>query len=428
MNRCLAIALACLALAGCEDVRGTLLEPIPSLRGTVVNLERGATPEIRAEALRQLERHAATGNVNALQRVALIYQGTDEVEADYAKVAAAYEALQDRGFAWVRSSLARIYSDPDLGQLNPARAAMFYEELIAESSGDTTDLRRKLGELYAQPQYDIHDPARAVAIYEQLMAEGDRTATIRLVRLYTEEGGAFFDMDKAVAALQVLRASGDEFWTLELASIYDDERSGYTDRAQALAIYTELAARQNNIAALRLARIYANSSRPEYDPDRALRLYQEMAAREYSTALVDLGDIYLRNDLVRRDPVTAYSYYERAMNTGSALAKTRVAIALLMGRGTSRDTQRGTRLLTEAAREGDVYAHTYMAGSLRQTWISYLQERLAEDGLYTGPINGRVDAATQIAFDTSCARRNITASCAAGIGSVDAARAFARSL
>lgn len=168
------------------------------------------------------------------------------------------------------------------------------------------------------------------------------------------------DFDKAVEAWSAAAAKNDIPSILLLARAYEGQL-GFPekkDAKKAVSWFTKAAELGDASAMSSLASRLFNGDKEVRDEKGAREWVKKaVEAKEYSAYLV-LGD-FEENE--KKDLKAALAAYEKGKDAGQVECMVRAAEFYLEGKGVEKDTDRGTKLLENAAKDGSADAHLRLA-------------------------------------------------------------------
>jgi len=178
----------------------------------------------------------------------------------------------------------------------------------------------------------------ARTLFEQAAAAGDAASAGYLGFMYMKGYGVPVDLDRARALFESSAAGGEPGAAYNLGDMYFDG----------------LGVKRNRVEAQRWYR-------------RAFPLYLEDASAGDLESIVMVGRMYLEGAGVASDGAEAESWLRRAAERSHARAQRILGMAFIDGFRVRRDRTEGIRLLTSAARNGDIPAQERLR-SMSLTW------------------------------------------------------------
>jgi TPR repeat protein len=201
------------------------------------------------------------------------------------------------------------------------------------------------------------------------------------------------------AQMQLLAEAGDTRSIVGLALSKLDRQEKAYDPAAAVALLEQAVAAGDPEAKYRLAKVLEGGFGVPADPARALALYTEAAAADVPGAVNDMGFFHFFGDLgLAKDEGKALELFIRAAQLGHGEAMFNVASYAANGRAPGLGARDAADLLYRALRGGSELA---LNGLLQnadkfpaETWKE-LQQILADNGLYGGPVDGQFGPGTR---------------------------------
>ena len=154
--------------------------------------------------------------------------------------------------------------------------------------------------------------------------------------------------------------------------------------------------------------LYENGRGVTKDVDEAIKLYRKAADLGNPTAMVALGWLFENGKGVKRDQKEAGRLYRKAADLGEAQGMHNLAGLLAGGRGVKTDSEEAALWASRAiARNNDFTIEQMRTNSVAWglPFRKALQRQLKEQGVYSGPIDGKLGSTTQTAINT-LANRN----------------------
>ena len=199
--------------------------------------------------------------------------------------------------------------------------------------------------------------------------------------------------------LTALAEAGDtrSMFGLALTKLKPDT-PGY-DPSAAAALLEKSASAGSPEAQFRLARLYERGIGVPEDLDRALQLYQAAAAQDFGDAVNELGFFYFNGALgLPLDQTEALKQFQRAADLKQPEAMFNIASFADDGLVPGLGPQDAAGYLYQALRAGSrkvLEALMEKSQSFKPETRKALQAKLAENGLYDGPLDGNFGPATR---------------------------------
>lgn len=135
----------------------------------------------------------------------------------------------------------------------------------------------------------------------------------------------------------------------------------------------------------------------------AVALAREIASQGNELGAFLLGSYYLTGNGIEQNDVEAATWLTKAVQGGYRNADTYLAELFEAGRGVEKDTAKAADLLWDAMLVGNELAYTRLTDDLssRDTEVVLrIQQRLVDEGIYRGRVDGRAGAGTRRAIET----------------------------
>jgi uncharacterized protein len=332
-------------------------------------------PQDYARALDYYRQGAALGNDWAMTNIAEFYKEGFGVTADPAEAVRWYTAAAKSGELTAQTRLARMYQVGDGVEKDFTLARFWFE--TAASRGVPNALTR-LGLMYEEGQGNDKDLEAAVGLYTRAAREGDMEARFRLGKVYASKAPLYDDPARA-AGLLTAAAEAEVFGAnRELGKLYEQGRGVEKDLARARALFvTE--AEKNPWAARDAARAYVSDDGAAPDLTEAVRLYQIAVAGKVPPAALELGRLVAAGKGIEKDPDAALILFARALGLAGSDQK-----------------------LADAAREA-------AAKASGEDITRAVQKLLADQGFFTGTVDGQPGPATTAALAAAFAAQGLAA-------------------
>jgi uncharacterized protein len=332
-------------------------------------------PQDYARALSFYREGAALGNDWAMTNIAEFYKEGLGLAADPSQAERWYTAAAKSGELTAQTRLARMYQVGDGVEKDFALARFWFE--AAASRGVPNALTR-LGLMYEEGQGTEKDLDSAVRLYTRAARDGDMEARFRLGKVYASKAPLYDDPVRA-AGLLTAAADAEVFGAnRELGKLYEQGRGVDRDLARARALFvTE--ADKNPWAARDAGRAYASDDGAEPDYAEAARLYRIAVAGKVPPAALELGRLVAAGKGAEKDPDAALILFARALGLSGSDQK-----------------------LADAAREA-------AAGATAEDITRAVQTLLAEQGFFTGTVDGQPSPATSAALEDALAAQGLDA-------------------
>lgn len=224
------------------------------------------------------------------------------------------------------------------------------------------------------------------------------------------QDGAPADYKKAFELYSLAEEVDDPTALNQLGLMYDFGDYVAIDDKRAVDYYTRAANLGSTVAKNNLALMYQAGEGVAKDPVQAVKWFHEAADEGYGYAMYQLGNMYFDGSGVERDGEEAVAWYQKAVNANEPNAHWSLALAYLYGDGgIGKDTQKAAELTYYALTHGveATLAQLKRIGTAQTSpnFRRSLQQLLAQDGFYTGKIDGSFGGKTmdavQAAYNTA---------------------------
>ena len=321
----------------------------------------GADP---AKGVEYLQRAHAAGVTSATSDLGQAYLDGRGVERDPEKAIPLLKRAAEAGQPGAMMALGQGYLE---GDVLPRRLDLAQEWLRKAEANGVPNARFVLGRALLSGEIP-GDPAEGLRIVASFAQAGSSLAMMDLGRAMRDGRTIPRDREAARRWFENAMAAGDPAAQPALASmLYDEAASGGSIRLSDLREAADLG---HPGAMSRLGRIYLRGEGIPPNPIQG-RIWLERAVEAGNVhAAQTLGSAYLRGDHgLARDPAGARRLLEMGVAAGERSAERDLGYALIAPdeSGFEPDLERGLRLVTLAARKGDVYAmellgKTYLEG------------------------------------------------------------------
>lgn len=395
-----------------------------------------------AEALRSYRRAAEVGDANAMYRLGSAYLLGVDVAKDEAESALWFRKGADLGNASSMTSLGQAYLNGwglakdeaeglrwyrKAGELNEPWA-LYQLGWLHEAglSGVTRDdneahkLYRKaadLGNTEAMVNLSVmllngrggpKDEAEAARLLHKGAELNHARSFYVLAGVYEEGLGVTKDLNAAAQNYRNAAGLGYADAMINLGFMYETGKGVAKDEAEAARLYRKAADLNSGLAMTNLAMLYENGRGVTKNVDEAIALYRKASDIGYATAMVALGWLYENGKGVKRDPAESARLYRKAADLGEAQGMHNLAGLLAAGRGVKADSEEAALWVSRAIARNNAFTIEQMRTNSVAWGLPFrkaLQRQLKEQGVYTGPVDGRFGSTTLTAINT-LANRN----------------------
>lgn len=394
-----------------------------------------------SEAVKAYRRAADIGDGSAMYRLGFAYLNGQGVGKDGMEAARWFRKGADAGHAASMTELGRAYANGSGIFKDEAEAVRWYRKAVDLNEPYAMN---SLAYLYEAGLGVAKDEAEAVRLYRKSAELGNTDALVNLSVMLLNGRGASKDEQEAV---RLLRQGTDlnhprSFYVL--ASVYEQGLGvgkdinvalenyrkaadlGYTDAminlgymsekgigvaksdAEAVNFYRKAADLNNSLGMTNLAMLYENGRGVKKDVDEALVLYRKAVNMNHPTAMVALGWLYENGKAVKRDQAEAARLYRKAAELGESQGMHNLAGLLAAGRGVGIDTEEAAQWAIRAIERNNAFTLEQMRTNSVAWGLPFrkaLQRQLKEQGVYSGPVDGKFGSTTISAINT-LANRN----------------------
>lgn len=173
----------------------------------------------------------------------------------------------------------------------------------------------------------------------------------------------------------------------------------------AVKLFTRAANTGSAEAQFELGQLYEMGVGVAQDIPRAMALYQQAADQDYPDALNDLGIILFQGNMgLPQDTGKALAYFERAADLRHPQAMYNLAGMIDEGKIAGKGPQDAARYLYVSLRSGSARVHDLLRDRpevFKEATRRALQAKLAENGLYSGALDGSFGPGTKRAISSA---------------------------
>jgi TPR repeat protein len=314
------------------------------------------TPYQRQNRVREIERRAVQGDVEAQFQLGKMYQAGKEIGKDLEKAVYWFEKAVQNGKVEAINTLALIYQNGKGVPQNYLRAKELFEMGVAK--GDLAAINN-LGILYRHGRGVPPDISKAVALYSEAANKGFAAAQFNLGVCYANGVGVEKNLQEAVK------------WYLSSA-----------DKGYAGAICN-------------LGYCHKNGLGVDVDEKMAVKFFQ-IGALEHGHAMCanNLADCYETGCGVEKDLKKARHWYLEAAGKGVAIAQKSLGVLHKKGEGGRKNLELALDWLREASKNGNAEAH-YELGLLYETGEGVTADKVEACKLYQKAVTGGLTKAEE---------------------------------
>ncbi|HEX2448964.1 MAG TPA: caspase family protein [Methyloceanibacter sp.] len=393
----------------------------------------GADP---SGAIRAYRRAVDIGDGPAMYRLGIAYVAGSGVGKDEVEAARWFRKGADAGHATSMTELARSYVYGVGISKDEAEGVRWYRK-AAELNEPWAIYN--LGYLYEFGSAGlVRDEAEAVRLYRKSADLGNTDASVNLSVMLLNGRGAAKDEQEAVRLLRKASELNHPRSFYVLAGAYEQglgvgkdlnqamenyrkaAERGYSDawinlgymnekgigvaknEAEAVNLYRKAADLNNSLGMTNLAMMLENGRGTKKDVDQAVGLYRKAADMNQPVAMVALGWLYENGKGVKRDNAEAARLYRKAAELGEPQGMHNLAGLLAAGRGVRTDTEEAAQWAIKAIQRKNTSTIEQMRTNSAAWGLPFrkaLQRQLKEQGVYSGPVDGKFGGTTQAAIN-----------------------------
>jgi len=357
----------------------------------------------------------AQGDTTALIQLGDYYADGQYVVASPDKALSAYTSAAQAGDATGYLRLATVYSN-GLPGVRPSQTLAMRNFQNAIDLGSNT-ARRTLADLLLAGTFLGPDPKRAINLYSEAAAAGDDRSALQLGRIYSRDEPYQADYKLAEQFFELAINLGNTNATIERARAYATGPLASRHRKEALdtlenAVASKIPGAAATMADLQLAGAFPSKGTKgvipmlieharDGDVDAArylLGLYRDgygallQPDRQAAADFLDTVSAELGPDITAIERIKLLATTARSPESYKGISE---QFALLG----SQDSMKALRDL----RRKNAGAYVYV-----------VQKRLADRGIYGGPLSGILDSRTISAFNAACEAADALRTCAPG--------------
>ena len=294
--------------------------------------------------------------------------------------------------------LGALYEQGQGVAKNLPEAKRWYEQAAEKGQPEAM---YALGKLYAHGGGVTKDEAMAVVWYRRAANKHNAAAVEALGWMYENGRGVYQNYAEAVRWYQLAADLGRSNAMFQLGSMALDGRGMAKSDADAFRWYRKAAALNNAAAMVQLGLMYSSGRGVQRNDAEAVRLYRESANRGNTAAMFYLGLSYARGQGVQKDPTESARWYKKAAEAGRASAMHNLAVAYDTGNGVPQDRRLAAEWMLKSLKAGSAFSISQMSDNQKgysDAFRRELQRLLAQEGVYSGKIDGRFGPATTAAI------------------------------
>lgn len=297
-----------------------------------------------------------------------------------------------------------------IAQNSPGSQAMVEVwRFVPDQSDYVTTLRRMgeqgnaaimamLGSMYANAKGVPRDEQEAARWYRAGANAGHAVSMIELAAMTLEGRGTERNAQEAVRLYRSAADTGNYYAMWRYGLILLEGKIVARDAAQAAQLFQRGVDGGFSPAMYELAVMHANGNGMPRNYQEAARLYQKAVDLGNSAAMVNLGLLYSEGKGVELNEYKAVELYRRSVDLNQPSGMQNLAAMLDNGRGVQKDPQQAADLVLRAMRFGNEFSYRQMMqnhAAYTREFRMTVQQRLKDEGYYTGYIDGEFGQSTQ---------------------------------
>lgn len=252
-------------------------------------------------------------------------------------------------------------------------------------------------------QQSARNLGEAESWFRKAAETGDAVAMYALSQLLAPRAKNWSAIE--VERLRWLRRAaekGEMMAAFDLGEMYLKGSDGVSaDPVEAAKWYRKAADKGLPHAMVQLGVLYGAGKGVPKDPGEQFVWVEAAAKAGHPLAMYGLGDLYLRGDGIAKDFAEAMLWFQKAADLGEPEAMHGLSYVYHFGVGVRRDPALAADWMIKAIRAGGLTAALNVISKSSAFSLEFrkeLQKRLQTAGVYRGPINGVIDAATRKAI------------------------------
>jgi len=254
---------------------------------------------------------------------------------------------------------------------------------------------------YGRSLFKKGDYDQSLVWFDKAATLGNSVALVNIGVAYAKGAGVKRDYREA---LVWYRKAADLGQSTAMANIGVHYANGWgveQNHREALVWFHKAADLGHPAATIELGNAYFNGRGVKQNFEKAFVWYRKAADLGNSEAMNNVGVSYDYGDGVAQDFREALVWYRKAADLGNALAMQNIGNAYAYGNGVQSDALEAARWLEMALRHGAESTRTHLRnGKWGKDPARALQQRLKDQGLYDGPIDGTFGPGSMAAVDS----------------------------
>lgn len=303
-----------------------------------------------ANCFRWLRRASLLGDVPAMMKLAMFYEG--ESEHDSSSACLWYDMAASKGSSEAIFLLGEHFESGEGVPKDMKRAVECFE---TAAQAEYNPAQSKLGYIYKNETAFLN-PERSIYWNNKAAENGDMRALCNLGLAYEFGNGVEKDPKKAFDLYLKSARLGYDRGMYNLAFCYMKGNGTREDHWQA-AQYFEKAAQKGHVNAMyNIGVMYLNGDGVNKDCKRAAEWFYKAAQNNNIESIFYLGYCYLNGLGVKKYPAMAVHYFRKAADGGDVEAMFNLGYCYYNGNGVGEDRVMAKKLWKKAAAEGHAYA------------------------------------------------------------------------
>jgi TPR repeat protein len=358
---------------------------------------------------------AEAGDTSSFVTLGDLFGSGEFVPADGAKAVSYYERAATSGNAAGILRLAETYLNGAPGiDADPAKGIEYYERAIETGS---TAAMRALANIFLAGDFVPANAQRGIDLLTAAASRGDGAAAETLAVLHTNNDPFPADIEVVRRNLEIALLAGNTRAALRVAAGIAQGPLARDHMDMAYQLLSNAVAGGVPGAAAELARLQLAGSFPAESLSGIMTMLNDAARNGDIDAARFLLGLYRDGSglLLRPDPVAAETFLASVepILGGDATAYERVV--MLAERGDSpANLEAITAQFEHMSKDNGLLALDLLRRLNARAYVYVLQQRLAQRGLYDGPLSGTLDGQTIRAFLDVCAEAGAQRDCAQG--------------
>ncbi|MCF8483891.1 MAG: caspase family protein [Rhodobacteraceae bacterium] len=346
---------------------------------------------------------AQQGHAQAMNNLGLMLKNGEGVPEDDVEAVKWFRAAADKGVAGAMNSLGRSYDEGEGVAEDDAQAVVWYR--AAAEKGNLSGMRN-LGLMLKNGEGVAEDDVEAVKWFRAAAEKGSVEAMNSLGRSYDEGEGVTIDDAEAVRWYRAAAEKGNASAMNNLGLMLKNGEGVTEDDVEAVRWF-RLAAENGNVEAMNsLGRSLDEGEGVAIDDVEAVRWYRAAAEQGSASAMNNLGWMLRYGEGVTEDDVEAAKWFRAAADLGNATAMNSLGLMYATGEGVPRNPSVASEEIIKGIKNGTRWFIDNHEGRVERDVRIEIQKRLAEEGIYGGPIDGSLGPGTEAAMEALLARAN----------------------